>query len=77
MAEFPVKSKPPFNAQVLERWWDEAARQTDIATGRLRRWLGFMVLAGMLDTARHPTDNTSLFVVKGGVSPVRTSRRTC
>ena len=34
----------------------------------LRRWLGFMIVAGMLDAARHADDGEPLFLVKGGVA---------
>jgi hypothetical protein len=67
MPEFPTKDKPPFNVSVLERWLTEASQQTGIAAGRLRRWLGFMIVAAMLDQARH-SDGEPLFLVKGGVA---------
>lgn len=67
MSEFPIKDKPPFNISVLERWLNEASQQTGIAAGRLRRWLGFMIVAAMLDHARHD-DGEPLFLVKGGVA---------
>jgi hypothetical protein len=66
MAEFPTKDKPPFNVSVLERWLNEASQRTGIAAGRLRRWLGFMIVAAMLDQARHADDGEPLFLVKGG-----------
>ena len=68
MGEFPVKDKPPHNRSVLERWLTEASKQTGVAAGRLRRWLGFMVVAAMLDEARHADDGEPLFLVKGGVA---------
>ncbi len=55
MTDFPSKDKPPFNVNVLERWLSETSKQTGIAAGRLRRWLGFMIVAAMLDQARQPT----------------------
>ncbi len=64
----PAKDKPPFNVNVLERWLGEASTQTGVAAGRLRRWLGFMIVAGMLDAARHAEDGEPLFLVKGGVA---------
>jgi len=67
-ADRPGKSKPPFNVNVLERWLGEASEQTGVAAGRLRRWLGFMIVAGMLDAARHADDGEPLFLVKGGVA---------
>ncbi|MGI8661942.1 MAG: nucleotidyl transferase AbiEii/AbiGii toxin family protein [Acidimicrobiales bacterium] len=68
MSDFPVKNKPPFNVNVLERWLGEASQHSGIAAGRLRRWLGFMVVAAMLDQARHAEDGEPLFLVKGGVA---------
>lgn len=68
MADFPVKRKPPHNVSVLERWLTEASKETGVAAGRLRRWLGFMVVAAMLDEARHADDGEPLFLIKGGVA---------
>lgn len=68
MPEFPTKNKPPFNVSVLERWLGEASQQTGIAASRLRRCLGFMIVAAMLDSARHDDDGEPLFLVKGGVA---------
>jgi hypothetical protein len=64
----PVKDKPPFNVNVLERWLGETSGQSGVAAGRLRRWLGFMIVAGMLDAARHVEDGEPLFLIKGGVA---------
>lgn len=68
MSAFAVRDKPPHNVNVLERWLTEASKLTGLAAGRLRRWLGFMVVASMLDTARHAKDGEPLFLVKGGVA---------
>ncbi|MBA2471928.1 MAG: nucleotidyl transferase AbiEii/AbiGii toxin family protein [Pseudonocardiales bacterium] len=68
MTDFPIKNKPPHNVSVLERWLTEASKQSGVAAGRLRRWLGFMIVTAMLDRARHPEDGTPLFLVKGGVA---------
>ena len=62
------RSKPPHNVNVLGRWLTESANQTGIAAGRLRRSIGFMIVAAMLDNARHPGDAAPLFLVKGGVA---------
>ncbi len=68
MTERPHRDKPPHNVNVLGRWLTEAAQHDGVAAGRLRRWLGFMVLAAMLDTARHADDGQPLFLIKGGVA---------
>ncbi len=68
MPDLPIKDKPPHNVNVLERWLGEASKQSGVAAGRLRRWLGFMVVAAMLDAARHADDGEPLFLVKGGVA---------
>jgi hypothetical protein len=59
--------KPPHNVQVLERWVGELARNDGIAPGRVRRWISFMVVAGILDHARDEGDDP-LFVLKGGAA---------
>lgn len=70
MTEFLTKNKPPFNVRVgvLKRCLTEASQQTGNAAGRLRRWLGFIIVAAMLDKARHDDDGGPLFLVKGGVA---------
>lgn len=64
----PARNKPPHNANVLGRWLTESADHSGVAAGRLRRWLGFMIVAAMLDQARHSDDDGPLFLVKGGVA---------
>lgn len=59
--------KAPHNVQVLERWVGELARQEAIAPARLRRWVSFMVVAGLLDHARDENDDP-VFVLKGGAA---------
>jgi hypothetical protein len=68
MTDFPAKNKPPHNINVLERWLSEASKHSGVAAGRLRRWLGFMIVAAMLDNARDPDDGQPLFLIKGGVA---------
>jgi hypothetical protein len=48
----PSHDAPPRNATMLATWLDRAANTSGIAAGRLRRQLGFMILAAMLETAR-------------------------
>lgn len=68
MTDFPARNKPPHDITVINRWLTQVAGDTGAAAGRLRRWLGFMVLAGMLDQVRHAADGAPLFLVKGGVA---------
>ena len=68
MTGLPARNKPPHNANVLGRWLTESADHSGIAAGRLRRWLGFMIVAAMLDHARHSDDGAPLFLIKGGVA---------
>ena len=68
MNDLPSKDKAPIDVNVIGRWLGEASAQTGVAAGRLRRWLGFMVVAAMLDSARHAEDGEPLFLVKGGVA---------
>jgi hypothetical protein len=62
-----TKSKPPFSVNVLQRWIADAERETGVAVARQQRWVSFMVLAAMLDTARDE-DGEPLFLLKGGVA---------
>lgn len=64
----PPRERPPHNVNVLSRWLTETSDQTGIAAGRLRRWVGFMVIAAMLDNVRRETDDQPLFLIKGGVA---------
>ena len=64
----PNHDAPPRNATMLATWLDLAANTSGITAGRLRRQLGFMILAAMLDTARDIDDGRPLFLVKGGVA---------
>ena len=68
MTSLTPRSKPPHNANVLGKWLTEAATESGVAAGRLRRQLGFMILAAMLDSARDHDDGHPLFLVKGGVA---------
>lgn len=68
MTDLPPRNKPPHDVNVLGRWLGEASTHSGVAAGRLRRWLGFMAVVGMLDQARHDADGSPLFLVKGGVA---------
>jgi hypothetical protein len=68
MTNLPPRSKPPHNTNVLGKWLTEAATESGVTAGRLRRQLGFMILAAILDSARDDNDGQPLFLVKGGVA---------
>lgn len=67
MNDLPARNKPPHNVNVLGRWLTESANHSGMTAGRLRRWLGFMVVAAMLDRARRD-DGEPMFLIKGGVA---------
>ena len=52
MNDLPARNKPPHNVNVLGGWLTKSANHSGMAVERLRRWLGFMVVAAMLDQAR-------------------------
>ena len=68
MSGLPARSKPPHDVNVLGRWLGEASSKSGVAAGRLRRSLGYTIVAGMIDQARHPGDGGPLFLIKGGVA---------
>lgn len=68
MNDLPARDKPPHNVNVLGRWLTESANHSGLAAGRLRRWLGFMIVAAMLDQTGRGDDGEALFLIKGGVA---------
>lgn len=56
---------PPPSAGVLARYAQAYARELGVAEGRVRAWVAYMILAGVLDRAT--TADSPLFIVKGGV----------
>jgi hypothetical protein len=66
--ELPARNKPPHNTSVRGRWLTESANHSGTTAGRLRRWLGFMIVAAMLDNARHLDGGEPTFLIKGGVA---------
>jgi hypothetical protein len=68
MNAIPQRKKPPHDVTVMNRWLTQVAADSGVAAGRLRRSIGFMVLAGMLGQARHADGSSPLFLVKGGVA---------
>lgn len=61
------RSKPPHNAQVLQRWVGEWAKAEGVPAARLQRSVSHMVLAAMLASVLD-LDGRPLFLLKGGVT---------
>jgi hypothetical protein len=61
------EKQPPRNARTLRSWVDGRARAEGMTTGRLQRWVSYMVLVGALDRVRD-LQGEPLFLVKGGVA---------
>lgn len=57
---------PPPSAGVLARYAQAYARELGVAEGRVRAWVAYMIMAGILD--RSSSDDSPLFIVKGGVA---------
>lgn len=57
---------PPPSAGVLARYAQAYARDLGVAEGRVRAWVAYMIMAGVLDRAT--TADSPRFIVKGGVA---------
>jgi hypothetical protein len=57
---------PPPSAGVLARYAQAYARELGVAEGRVRAWVAYMIMAGVLDRATNA--DSPLFIVKGGVA---------
>jgi tRNA A37 threonylcarbamoyltransferase TsaD len=57
---------PPPSAGVLARYAQAYARELGVAEGRVRAWVAYMIMAGVLDRAT--TADSARFIVKGGVA---------
>lgn len=57
---------PPPSAGVLARSAQAYARELGVAEGRVRGWVAYMIMAGVLDRATNA--DSPLFIVKGGVA---------
>ena len=57
---------PPPSAGVLARYAQAYARELGVADGRVRAWIAYMIMAGVLDRATNA--DSPLFIVKGGVA---------
>lgn len=60
-------SGPPPSAGVLARYVQAYASEVGIAEGRVRAWLAYMVLAGMLERSVGESEEFQ-FTIKGGVA---------
>ena len=61
----PARRGPAGHITGLNRWLDEWAKETGVASGRLRRRVGVIAVAAMLDSCRD-ADGGHLFHFKGG-----------
>ena len=57
---------PPPSAGVLARYAQAYARELGVAEGRVRAWVAYMIMAGVLERATGA--DSPLFIVKGGVA---------
>lgn len=57
---------PPPSAGVLARYGQAYARELGVAEGRVRAWVAYMIIAGVLE--RVTNADSPLFIVKGGVA---------
>ena len=57
---------PPPSAGVLARYAQAYARELGVAEGRVRAWVAYMIMAGVLDRAA--SSEGPRFIVKGGVA---------
>ena len=57
---------PPPSAGVLARYAQAYARELGVAEGRVRAWVAYMIMAGVLERATEA--DSPLFIVKGGVA---------
>ena len=59
-------TEPPPSAGVLARYAQAYARELGVAEGRVRAWVAYMIMAGVLERATNA--DSPLFIVKGGVA---------
>ena len=57
---------PPPSAGVLARYAQAYARELGVAEGRVRAWVSYMIMAGVLE--RSSSTDSPRFIVKGGVA---------
>jgi hypothetical protein len=61
-----VQARAQGRPGVLARYAQAYARELGVAEGRVRAWLAYMIMAGVLDRAT--TADSARFIVKGGVA---------
>jgi hypothetical protein len=66
MAAREPPSGPPPSAGVLARYAQAYARELGVAEGRVRAWVAYMIMAGVLE--RNERAGFPRFIVKGGVA---------
>ena len=66
MAARKPPSGPPPSAGVLARYAQAYARELGVADGRVRAWVAYMIMAGVLK--RNESAGSPRFIVKGGVA---------
>jgi hypothetical protein len=66
MAARKPPSGPPPSAGVLARYAQAYARELGVADGRVRAWVAYMIMAGVLE--RNESAGSPRFIVKGGVA---------
>ena len=66
MADRKRPTGPPPSAGVLARYAQAYARELGVAEGRVRAWVSYMIMAGVLERAE--SVGSPRFIVKGGVA---------
>lgn len=66
MADRKRPTGPPPSAGVLARYTQAYARELGVAEGRVRAWVAYMIMAGVLERAESVA--SPRFIVKGGVA---------
>lgn len=62
------KVAAPAHVRYLHKRITDESNAQSVATKRMVRWVGYMVVAAMLDNVRHPNDGRPVFLIKGGVA---------
>ena len=60
-------TEPPASAGVLARYARAYAKELGVSEGRVRAWISYMVLVGLLEQSRESSEGFQ-FTVKGGVA---------